>query len=104
MPRANWHLEDVTVDQSDPFATPHLSVTRIDLSDPAVLQAKLTALMMLEGRLEERGVNCAIKDRPDSCCSACPLRGSARAEPIHELCNVGVAQERTVMSILAADV
>jgi hypothetical protein len=101
VPRANWHLEDVTVDQSDPFAAP--LAQRIDLSDPAVLRAKLTALMQLEGKLEDRGITCAIRNRPDSCCSACPLRGTSRVQRISALCRVGVEQERTLMAIIVED-
>lgn len=103
MPRPNWHTEQLTIDESDPFASPLPRVERIDLSDPVVLQAKLTALLMLEGKLEERGITCQIKNRPDSCCSACPLRDTARAEAVRHLCRTGVEQERTIMSILAAD-
>lgn len=102
--KANWHLEDVPVDRSDPFATPAPHAQRVDLSDPAMLRAKLTALLTVEGRLADRGVTCALKDRPDSCCSACPLRGTTRARHLRQLCNVGVEQERTLMSMLAEDV
>jgi hypothetical protein len=101
VPRTNWHLEDVTVDQSDPFTTP--PAQRIDLSDPTVLRAKLTALLTLEGKLEERGITCAIRDRPNSCCSGCPLRGTSRVQHIRSLCRVGVEQEQTLMAILADD-
>ena len=102
--KANWHLEDVPVDSSDPFATPSGRVHRVDLSDPVVLRAKLTALLLIEGRLADRGMTCTLKDRPDSCCAACPLRGSSRVQRIRRLCNIGLEQERTLMSMLADDV
>jgi hypothetical protein len=101
-PRADWHL-DVEVDRSDPFATPVREPVRVDLSDPDVLRAQLVELMLREGQLSEQGVGCELKDRPDSCCSACPLRGSRRAAPIRELCNLGQQQEITMMTAVAVN-
>lgn len=103
MPRANWHTGGLRVDRSDPFATPPPQGERIDLTDPVVLQSKLTALLLLEGKLDEHGITCALKARPDSCCSACPLRDTSATRRIRQLCNLGVEQERTLMKVLADD-
>lgn len=102
--KANWHL-DVEIDQSDPFAAPPPGPARserVKLDDPD-LTGRIVELLYLEGELEHRGLTCVLKDRPESCCSACPLRGSSRAYPIRELCKLGIAQERAFMSVLAAD-
>lgn len=103
MPRPNWHTEQLTIDESDPFANPPRPVERIDLTDPVMLRAKLTALLTLEGKLEDRGITCALKARPNACCSACPLRDTARVQRIRALCRVGLEQEQTLMTMLVAD-
>lgn len=102
MARCNWHI-DVPVDESDPFATAPADVrtgVRFDLREPDVLRAKLIALTVREEQLRERGMTCSIKDRPDSCCSACPLYGRAQTRA---LCKVGREQERTTMAMVTAD-
>lgn len=98
--KAQWFVPPLAADEEDPFADePDEDVTRtgvpIDLSDgPARLERQLVALLADEEALRERGVTCPVKDRADTCCHACPLRGARRAP--RELCNVGLAQERIV--------
>jgi hypothetical protein len=94
MPRTNWHL-DVDVDRSDPFA----GAQRLDLTEPD-LQARVLELLQREGQLYEQGITCPIKERSDSCCSACPLRGSERTRQIRALCELGCQQERALMAAI----
>lgn len=102
--KANWHLDDVAVDESDPFDGEHdvqIEGERIDLTDPKFLSGRLVELLLREGELERAGVTCKLKSRPDACCSACPLRGTHTAHGRRELCKLGTEQERTAMSLAA---
>ena len=97
--RANWFVEQIEVadDPDDPWAVPIEEVgKRIDLRDPkAALELRLTELLMREGHLFERGVTCAIKDKRDTCCHACPVsKAHDPNEALSALCRIGREQER----------
>lgn len=87
--RARW-FEDL--DQEEP----EQRGTRIALTgDRPTLQLRLVELVRQEGILYDAGVRCAIKDRPDACCSACSLRDRGK------LCAVGSEQERLTTTLAA---
>lgn len=101
--RANWHTDLPEVDADDPFDALQRTDVQdvgqpIDLttSEPS-LNKRLVELVRDEQRLYTKGIECAIKDRPDSCCSACPVHGR-----FGELCRIGRDQERvsTYLSVL----
>lgn len=85
--QAQWH-GDMTVaqQQGDVFAEVRPPRAPVDA------QQRLGELIDAEGRLFLRGVSCPIRERADTCCSACPVYGDDPA--IAELCRVGREQER----------
>lgn len=89
--RTNWFLDELEV------AAPPVDVETVGkpivLDGPVSLNRRLIELVNEEGRLWSRGVTCAIKDRPDTACSACPVRPDAN-DPIAPLCAIGCEQER----------
>lgn len=66
----------------------------IDLRDVDALHEELAALMREEDLLFQKGVKCPIKDRDDTCCSACPVRVTDPSMARAKLCSVGVDQEK----------
>lgn len=96
--RANWFIDELPGldDELDPFAVPIEEVgERIDLLEPeARLHLRFRELLDREGRLFNRAVTCAIKDRPDTTCHACPIsKAHDRADPLGPLCRLGREQE-----------
>lgn len=103
--KANWFVESVAGldDEPDPFAAPVEEVgERIDLRDPkARLHVRLEELLQHEATLYSRGVACAIKERSDSTCHACPVsHANDHGHELSTLCRVGREQE-TVLTELA---
>lgn len=103
--RANWHVPSTSARDGDPLAgAPQRRVEDvgkpIDLTGPPKLNERLVELVGAEGALADRGVTCAIKDRADTTCSACPIACVDEIEPIAALCRVGKEQER-VLTLLA---
>lgn len=94
--RANWFLDDLVV---EPFVAVEEVGQPIDLRGEPRLNRRLVELATEEGRLWARGVRCAIKDRPDTTCSACPLYALDADDPRTQLCAVGVEQERVLTTI-----
>ena len=97
--QSNWFVERIEAgaDAGDPFALPVEEVgQRIDLRDPAaVLDVRLHELVMREARLFSSGVSCAIKERPDTTCHACPVsKAHDPSDRFGALCRVGREQER----------
>jgi hypothetical protein len=92
--RANWHVAELDVATDDPFAVDVEEVglpIRLD-GERASLDRQLVDLIRAEGVLFEAGITCSIKDRSDTCCSACPLfKRDGRLAP---LCDVGRRQEQ----------
>lgn len=103
--RANWHtaeLAELTDWPEDPFEAPIEEVgTPIDLGSPeARLNVELVELLRRENNLDQAGITCAIKDRPDTTCHACPVSEAARREkPIGSLCRLGREQERVLTEL-----
>lgn len=112
--RTNWHTVAPQVDTDDPFEGIEVEqpgemwpiIEHAPENEPVVppdLAQRFRELLYREGRLAEEGIRCSIKDRPDTCCSACPLRGTARAGNRVKLCTVGCLQEETFMAMVSAD-
>lgn len=103
--KAKW-FDDVLPDQGDddPFAeTPAVEdVGRpIDLTGQAPrLNERLVELVNAESELFNRGVTCAIKERSDTACSACPV-SRKDGSPLASLCSVGKEQERVCTALAA---
>lgn len=94
--KTQWFVPDLVGDEVDPFDDEMADVTEagvtIDLrDDPDELFDKLRGLLDAEQHLYGRGVTCAVKNRRDTSCAACPFQGR-----YGELCNVGVQQEEVV--------
>lgn len=96
--QANWFV-DLGVVDDEPFG-PREAGVPIDLTgDAPELSTRLVALCHQEAALAAAGTVCAVKDAPDSTCSACPLRHTDPLDPATALCNVGVATEQTLTRI-----
>lgn len=104
--KTDWHLGAAVAESTeDPFADAE-PVERVGMpirldDDEAVLHARLEELIDSEAALADRDVTCPIKGLAESCCSACPVSQDGTDGPLHNLCRVAKAQERTVMQIAA---
>lgn len=95
--KARWSETDVVVPvDDDPFQARVEQIgLPIVLTAPfAQLNERLIELVQIEGRLFNRGVRCAVKDRDDTSCNACPLSAhESKTDPLGELCRCGREQE-----------
>lgn len=103
--KANWFVEQHVPldDEPDPFAMPVEEVgERIDLRDPAsVLELRVSELLRREGNLHEREITCALKDRRDMSCHACPIsKAHDREAPMGMLCRLGREQENVLAELV----
>lgn len=105
--KAQW-FEAAAPPAGDPFAgyaeQPMLPKTveevgkPIDLSSAEpVLRRRLIELVDEEAHLHAAGVSCAIRDREDTSCCACPMRG--KTERIARLCEVGTESEQLLTTL-----
>lgn len=103
--KARWFDEGLpSYEDSDPFATQErLDITDvgqpIDLREEPKLNGRLIALIQIESEIFERGTTCPIKERPDTTCSACPLRRTDSTDPVKDLCDVGIEQEQVLTEL-----
>jgi hypothetical protein len=107
--QANWFTGEVDLLDEDPFSGP-VDVrevgTVIDLSNPPSLNRRLVELLEQEGLLYGRGIRCPVKvdadgaARTDVSWSACPIRHHSADDPMTELCDVGVEQERVATMLV----
>lgn len=95
--RANWFLDELVVEEQPPVEEVGQPIDL--LHGDARLNRRLVELVAEEGRLYDRGVTCAIKDRPDTACSACPVFVHAGEGALGQLCALGVEQERTATTL-----
>jgi hypothetical protein len=101
--RAKW-FDDVLPDQGgDPFAQAQVETVGRPIyldGDNARLNERLVELVTAESDMFNHGITCAIKDRDDTACSACPV---ARHDdsPLASLCSVGKEQERVCTALAA---
>lgn len=110
--RADW---GTTADASapapeiDPFASAESlgvmePLTPVDLTNTEdELREQFASLFERERNLFNCGVECPLKEMPDSTCTACPVsRARDTNDPyMGQLCRVGVEQERVQMLLLA---
>lgn len=96
--RANWFLDELVVEEA-PAAVEEVGQPIDLLHGDARLNRRLVELVGEEGRLWDRGIRCAIKDRPDTACSACPIFEYENEGPRWRLCALGIEQERTATTI-----
>lgn len=96
--KANWFIGDLELEQALLERTDRIEqlALPVDLEQESPLARRLVELVTLEAELAARGIRCAIKDRRDTVCSACPLRGKVEADA---LCIVGVDQEQTATAL-----
>jgi hypothetical protein len=93
--RANWFDDDVDLDaEVAKLGKP------IQLNAAGELRVRLHGLIDEERGLYERGIECAVKDRSDTSCLACPLNGRDERAP---LCEIGERQDRLLTEIAIAD-
>lgn len=106
--RADWHEDAETVAPPgvDPFSvassTPMMTTLPID-TDSQKLFDRLRALVRHESALFNKGVTCEIKDKHETCCSACPLNHADGEGDSSFLCRVGVEQEQVITLLAAQD-
>lgn len=102
--RANWFVglddEPVTaVPASLPPAEERVEDVGVpfDLRQPDSLMVEIDRLIAQESALYNQGITCAVKDRPDTSCSACAFaHHEDGGHPLQPLCHVGREQERVL--------
>lgn len=100
--KANWFVADfVELADDDPFVGPIEEVgTPIDLSTTeSDLHLRLIDLLRTACELDVQGVRCAIRERRDSVCAACPLSRAGEAGAFGDLCRNGIETERVITMI-----
>lgn len=97
--RANWHIAELDVGDVDALFDDDQRIEEVGVPVPLEedLSLRLVELVESEGALFERGVRCEIKDRPDTCCHACPLY--REDGELGALCQVGREQERVATQL-----
>jgi hypothetical protein len=95
--RANWFLGDLVVEEP-PTVEEVGQPIDLQTGEPRV-NRRLVELLTEEGQLYDRGVTCAIKDRPDTACSACPAFQFEGEGRLSRLCAVGIEQERLLTTL-----
>jgi hypothetical protein len=104
--KAVWHGMDLEVvdDDVDPLAA---RVEQVGLpitlhADFAELNERLLGLVNTEGSLYNAGITCAIRDRTDSTCLACPISAHEEKTELGALCRCGREQERVATELAVA--
>lgn len=92
--KARWPGAKVARASGDPFEDVPEGSGRYAEVDP---YERLKRLMDAETALLNRQVTCAVRDRADTSCCACPKRG--RIPDLKALCDVGAEQERLVTEL-----
>lgn len=105
--KARWHTEiEVPDAEGDPFDEVRVEDVGFPIElghDQARLNERLMGLVNREGELHSVGIVCAIKDRADTACSACPI--SSHETPgggIGALCRTGREQEQVQTELAVA--
>lgn len=104
--KARWHTAVVVPEDldEDPLQA---RVEQVGLPihlghEHAVLNERLLELVQVEGRLFNAGVTCAIRDRQDTSCSACPISAHEEDTQLAALCRCGREQERVATEMAVA--
>lgn len=95
--RANWFEDEGEVLDE---AVERLGAP-IQLNAAGELRLQLHALVNEESALFDRGIECSIKDRSETCCAVCPI--NSKDDRIAPLCALGERQDRLVTEIAIAD-
>lgn len=96
--KAQW-FNDVAFDEDedfDPFEVQERGLPIEIGNEEARVAKSIQKSLEKEGRLDEQGITCAIKDRPDTTCWACPVFTSDSNNPLSVLCRLGREQDRLV--------
>lgn len=102
--KANWHVEALLADadDSDDDTGPRVEDVgkpiELDADEPRLV-TQLVDLVDREKELHRLGVTCAIKDRQETCCSACPIAQPFSGTRAGRLCAIGREQEQLVTAI-----
>lgn len=106
--KADWFLGDLDVAGGpDPLGPAQTRIEDVGIpidleGGEAKLNARLVTLLEQEARLFDQGLACPVKDNPQGCCSACPIRHRDELDQMTALCSIGVEQERIVtLSVIA---
>lgn len=106
--QARWAHQAIAVpddDDGDPFRHRVEEVgVPLELTErSAELNLRIAELVTYEGALYNAGLHCSLKDRPDTCCNACPVSAHADpSAPLQPLCALGREQERVVTEMAVA--
>lgn len=65
------------------------------------LEARLRELLQREANLDASGITCALKERAEVACSACPISEFGKETKLAALCRLGREQERILALIHA---
>lgn len=91
--RANWFVDLERAEEDALEVAVEEAGLPIDLDgEEPTLNQRLVELGTQEQFLYGQGVECKVKDRPDTACSVCPLRDAEG--PMAALCKLGVEQEQ----------
>lgn len=102
--KARWHQE-IVVPDDDPFRQRVEEVGfPITLTDEIPkLETQLLDLIRSEGAMHDAGLTCAIKDRDDTSCSACPISAhNDESSAMRPLCLCGREQEKVMTQLAVA--
>jgi hypothetical protein len=94
--RANWHLADLDLDDSDPLDIRTVAKPIDVRGDVAALQRELAASLRIENRKAEQGIFCQLKlseDWPTGySCRTCPHRSEDPENPMAAICAMSMRQ------------
>ena len=103
--KAKWHSQLPDVPEEDPFQArvEQLGLPiRLDRTH-AQINERIAQTVQQEQGLFNLGIVCAIKDRDDTSCHACPLSAHEDPEaPLHLLCKLGREQEVLLTQLAVA--
>lgn len=105
--QADWFIDlDTEGEDEDPFDVVQEGLA-IEIGDEVARISKaLVKTVEKEGGLYKQGITCAIKDREDTSCWACPVyEGHDKSSALGILCRVGREQERlsTRMAVISEE-
>jgi hypothetical protein len=98
--KAHWHQPELALEHElsfdacpEPERVERVGVPVLLAGPLAELNKQLIGTLSRENALHEQGVTCAIKDRADTSCHACPLYRDDDSA-LAQLCGIGREQER----------
>lgn len=101
--RANWFLDELPrlgAAEDDPFAdveAQRVEDVGVEIDLRGDTEQRLAQVIEIEGRVRDDGITCAVRERPDTSCSACPFSRHEQPDSrLHRLCLVGREKERLI--------